>query len=328
MPVLRKTAILTTVLLAAGTAAKLDAQVPIPRPSHPLDSVPNATVMQKAVAFINVKCKEGSGTRTLLGTGFFVSVIEPRVGANRGFLFLVTNKHVVCNGADILRATIRLNLKEPTESQGSREITVSGNWFFPEDESVDLAVIPVSVDRKVFDILPIPDTSLVTREIVRAKKIVEGSEVMFAGFFSQFPGRHRIQPIVREGIIALMPEEEIVTTMERLGRLYLADMHVYGGNSGSPVFVNMVGIRGSKVKITPFPYGLLGIVSGYFFEDASHRLHVNTLVEGPLAVKGIVKVNSGVSAVVPADELYKILNSAALIAYREMAVHAELQRNR
>ncbi len=52
----------------------------------------------------------------------------------------------------------------------------------------------------------------------------------------------------------------ISSTTGKPGTVYLCDVHIFGGNSGSPVVVttDWLGIGG---------YQLLGVVSGYYYED-------------------------------------------------------------
>jgi hypothetical protein len=51
-----------------------------------------------------------------------------------------------------------------------------------------------------------------------------------------------------------------------------------------------------------FPYRLLGVVSGYFTETQDFYLQVAT------TLSGIIGANSGISMVVPADELKTLLD--------------------
>lgn len=92
----------------------------------------------------------------------------------------------------------------------------------------------------------------------------------------------------------------------------MADVHVDGGNSGSPMFVNLGGVRGSSIGGNN--YKLLGVISGYEREDANFNLEAATTYTGKLGL------NSGVASVVPAKELDALLNSAKLQALRDDAV--------
>jgi len=138
--------------------------------------------------------------------------------------------------------TIRLNLKDGS----SKELGLAGNlrWILPPDDSVDLALSPVAIDPNVYDYLSIQDSLLATEDVIKKESIAEGMKLVFSGFFYQVPGLKQIEPIVREGIVAMMPDEELVTTTGKKGNVYLGEVHAFHGNSGSPAFVDLGGARG------------------------------------------------------------------------------------
>src|SRR2546429_607374 len=125
---------------------------------------------------------------------------------------------------------------------------------------------------------------------------------MFAGFFTGFSGQTRMEPIVRQGVIAMLPEEKLDTTLHKKGQLFLADLHAFHGNSGSPVFANVGGMRPAGL----FPgdrYVLLGVICGYYPESAGFSVPAATILTGE------VRDNSGIAAIVPGEELVRLLNS-------------------
>ena len=111
----------------------------------------------------------------------------------------------------------------------------------------------------------------------------------------------------------MMPDELLDTTLHKPGRLYLADVHVFGGNSGAPMFVNLGGLRNGRLAVGS-SYLLLGVVSGYFSETADFKLQVATTLTGTTAA------NSGISIVVPADELKALLDSPEVREQRDAFV--------
>jgi hypothetical protein len=124
-----------------------------------------------------------------------------------------------------------MNLNNAT----SKEQKTTGNlhWYFPNDDSVDLAATPWQVESDA-ELLRVPFGMLVDRDFLTANYIGEGSKIIFAGFFYQLPNTNRLQPVIREGILSMMPDEPIETTTGKPGTLYLGDIHSFGGNSGSP----------------------------------------------------------------------------------------------
>jgi hypothetical protein len=94
------------------------------------------------------------------------------------------------------------------------------------------------------------------------------------------------------------------TTTGKPGTVYLADVHIFGGNSGSPVMV-------TDSWLAMGGYHLLGVVSGYYYEDEDFNLEIAT------TVKGIGRANSGVAMIVPSDYLKALLEDPLLKAARE-----------
>jgi hypothetical protein len=129
----------------------------------------------------------------------------------------------------------------------------------------------------------------------------------------------RVEPIVRQGVLAMIPDERIATTLHKPGEVFLADIHAFHGNSGSPIFVNTGGVRGSSVA-TP-SYVLLGVVSGYYPESETDFSLPATRV-----LTGEVHDNSGITAIVPGDELKALLDAPALKQVRETGVQDFLKK--
>jgi S1-C subfamily serine protease len=284
---------------------------------------PTAAMLKKMVAFLSLDYRDGVSNGQARGTAFFVFYPDKRVGENGGFLYLVTNKHVAepeINGHKVAvqRMTLRLNLKTPVDGRESEEVTIPlsnlFHWYFPGDAAVDLAVLPVHPDESRYDYAPVPVAFFATNDVVTQEEISEGDPVLFSGFFYQFPGQRRMEPIVRQGVLAMMPDEVLGTTLGQQGRIYLADVHVFHGNSGAPMFVNVGGYRRGMLTIGGFPYRLLGVVSGYFYETEDLQLQVATTLSGK------ANANSGISIVVPVDELKNLLDLPELQAQRNASV--------
>ena len=289
------------------------------QPTSPSPPAPFITQLKKTVVFVQTECKASPRNELHSGTGFFVFVPEPRLG-DRGFTYLVTNRHVVQPGiedskpCDVVGRSVRLNLKPGNgQNLSSQLVPIDGGatWVFPSDESVDLAVLFVNPDAKMYDFQVI-STSMFGDQ--KSAGFIEGDSVLFAGLFVQYVGRARIQPIVRSGSLAMIPDETLPTTLKKPGRLYFAEVHAFGGNSGSPMFVDIGGLRNGKLG---YDFRLLGVVAGEVFESANFELHVNT------SLKGDVAANSGISVVVPADELKTLLDSPVLKKQRDEVVTKE-----
>jgi hypothetical protein len=192
----------------------------------------------------------------------------------------------------------------------------SASWSFPEDPASDLATAPFAAQPSEWDIAQIPLAVFVSPDMVNKGEVVEGDPVLFAGLFVQYAGSSRLEPIVRSGSIAMLPEDMIGTTLHKPGHIYLADTHVFNGNSGSPMFVDV-----DKFKATiGYDYRLLGVVAGEVYETDDFQLKVSSTFEGT------VKANSGISMIVPADDLKQLLLSSALQEQRDAVVKASIHK--
>lgn len=272
------------------------------------------------------------------GTGFLIFTAEPRLGPDRGFLFLVTNKHlirepsaqgVLGEGPYLKELIGRINLKNANAAGnqlGLFRMTVvnsSGSleWYIdPEDDSVDLAVIALSVDQSSIDYKAIPDTLFATKDVLTKEHITENDEILFAGLFARNPGARKNYPIVRHGKLARLAAEPIpidIQHPQKTVEVHLADVMSFGGNSGSPVFLRVGGIREEGLAIAGYSYYLLGIMKGYFPEGMG--VAVNLAV-----AHGVAAENSGIAAVIPADKLVNILNSPRVRAFRDSQVAIQL----
>jgi hypothetical protein len=268
--------------------------------------------IRKAVSFIKMTCASGGKTYESRGTGFFVGYPDTRIGKDGVFIYLVTNRHIAeCWDDDrrprtVQAVDITLNLREGN----SATLHNVGNmpWILPAAPSVDLAVIPLMPDIARYDYIMVSTSDFVEED----EAISEGDKIMFSGFFYQFPGVRRMQPIVREGILAMLPDEDLTTTTGKPGKVYLGDVHIFHGNSGSPVLVNVGGIR--RGVIGGDSYRMLGVVSGMYDEDTDFKLRVTT------TLPGTVHGNSGIAMIVPASQLKALLDDPRLQANRDVQV--------
>jgi hypothetical protein len=323
---IRRIALLTlSALLALFTAeAQQQASQEPPKQQAPASSASQPPTfgqsLRKSVGFLTVNyLKDGVGMQSS-GTCFFVFYEDKRLGEKQGFRYLVTNRHMAAPGVEkgesytIQQSFVRLNLRNPDAGKESEEtnIPLGGgmHWVFPADGSVDLAVLPVGPDQNRYDYVDVPASILATKDQISTNNMDAGDNVVFAGYFVQFPGQKKIQPVVRQGVLSVMPDELMETTLRKPGHLYLADVHTFHGNSGSPMFVNVGGLRNGHI-FTGSNYLLLGVVSGYYLEDADFKLTVATTLEGTL------HSNSGISIVVPAYELKAVLDSPLLQGLRD-----------
>jgi len=304
-------------------SAKTPPQTP-PQPAPPPDE-PEMTQVRKCVTFIQLRCKDGDNEFDVRGTGFFVGYPDSRLGNERGFIYLVTNRHVAQCWNDsgrpmqVEHISVRMNRRQAEGDSVAVDLPLSqsGNvpWVLPQDVSVDLAAIPLALSVAIFDFKFVPISIFAGEDLLRKEKITEGEPVFFAGFFYQFPGVRRMEPIVRQGIVAMMPQDKVPFVGTAM-KVYLADLHVFGGNSGSPAFIDLGGFHGGRIS-PGGEYRLLGVVNGEVSEDENFNLELTT------TLKGTGKGNSGVSTIVPSDELRSLLDDPRLQELRDIVVKAQ-----
>jgi hypothetical protein len=232
-----KTIVAIVLLISATTAAGAQTVTTAPATQAKPLAPPTAQAAQGATAAPQQEVPPITETlRKLVG---FLTV-EYRDQA----AYLVTNRHMAEAIVDhqkmpVVRTFLRLNLKKAAAGEQSVEgelpLGAGLRWYFPKDEAVDLAIMPLALPREQFDYEFFPVNLFATKDVIQKEKIAEGDPVLFTGFFYQYPGQKKIQPVVRQGVLAIMPDEPLLTTLDKPGMLYLADVHVFGGNSGSPI---------------------------------------------------------------------------------------------
>jgi hypothetical protein len=283
--------------------------------------------MKRTVVFFQTNCPELDGqgkqvSTSHAGTAFLLALADPRLSGG-SFTYLVTNRHVAQPGIEngqpcqptayFLRADTKVPDQAGSYSTIVQLLPGGLDWTFPADPSVDLAIAPIGVDPNKLDVIFLPSTLLLSKADVAQNEVEEGDSVLFTGLFVQMTGQTHSEPIVREGKIAMMPKEAIQTTLHALGDIYLVDCHVFGGNSGSPMFINLAGQRQGGLTVG-LNYKLLGVVSGYVKETANFELQTVA------AYAGTVDANSGVAIVVPAQKILDLLDAPALKALRDHAI--------
>jgi hypothetical protein len=310
--------------LPARDAASLPASVASVAAAPVTNPEPIVTQFKKTVVFVETDCivsEPAGGVKVVpyLGTGFLVAHHDERFPNVQGFNYLVTNRHVTLPGIEdgvpchVQGYKIRLNLKNASADGSYSETIAAGAdvpWLYPSDRSIDLAVTPFGMDPAKYSQLSFPSSLFLSTDEAKLNRLVEGDSVLFTGLFVQFIGQVRSEPIVREGRIAMIPDEQVPTTLRLLGNVYLVDTHVFGGNSGSPMLVNLGGQRDSGLR-TGFDYHLLGLISGYVQETSDFKL------QAVAGYAGTVVANSGVAMVVPAQQILDLLNCDALQSLRQ-----------
>jgi hypothetical protein len=328
--ILRKTVVfITTTCLHQPSAADLTVMTPEAVANlSPLDREEwqmevEGVLTPETIAQMTPERKARVRADSYSGTGFLVAVPDTRLPNGQVFEYLVTNHHVTepniepnaeqhkpCN---VLTYAIALNHKGKTPEAPiySQNVVFDTRltWYYSDDPSVDIAVTNFVAPPEEWDSAAIPISLFATQDMLKNSDVIEGDNVIFAGLFVQYVGSSRFEPIVRSGSIAMIPNDRMQTTLGTPGRVYLTEAHAFGGNSGSPMFVDI-----NKFKSGGYDYRLLGVVAGEVFEKADFSLQVAT------SYNGAVQANSNISMVVPADEVRAIIEGPALQKLRDAAI--------
>ena len=328
--------VLVALYLSAGAHQDKTQAEPSPKKYEPaIDQI------KKAVAFLQGDF-EATGTSVVDGvptpfrerrrtnaTGFFLRVPEPRAGEDLGIVYLVTNRHAIRvpsadgrgEGPYFKSLAIRINLRRPepdgTQFRKANVDVTDGRgcltWLTHPDETVDLALVPIQLNPDTVDFKYIGTDLLATADILKKHSIDENDEVLFAGLFAWHLGANKNYPIVRHGKISRLSEKRIPLDLlnpDRTAELHLADVMSFGGNSGSPVFVRIGGVReGPSLAVGGYSYYLLGVMQGFFPEGLDFTIDV-------VQRRGSAAQNSGIAAVVPADKLVEVLETPRCRASR------------
>ena len=220
---------------------------------------------------------------TQFGSGFFV--IKSYMPSNQKRLFFVTAKHVIMSDGEnqvyFSEMYIRLNKKgDGAEILKVRLLNNDGTHTFliHDDPSVDIAVIPVNIDMRLYEVCAIPFDFILNKEKFKELGIQESDDIFLCGLYKKYLGNEKSMPIFRFGKFALITDEKM--NFKGIPKhLYIADMYATPGNSGSPVF-NM---KESNNRLTRMPnIYLVGVSIG-------------------------IDQSDGISFVVPSQYLYDIL---------------------
>ncbi|MCK4155512.1 trypsin-like peptidase domain-containing protein [Ralstonia pseudosolanacearum] len=181
------------------------------------------------------------------GTGFFC---DHKVGGN-DYLFVVTNKHVVMDMSEGRFSFLKQKDGLPTLGDGfNLEIAPQdwpSMWFGHPDPNIDIAICPlvplldfVKSQYGIDLFFRSVDTSMIPNA-QQLQELDAVEPVTFVGYpNSVWDSKNRL-PVVRRGTTATPIEVDFDGTPR-----FLIDASVFGGSSGSPVFIFDQGTYATK----------------------------------------------------------------------------------
>jgi hypothetical protein len=262
------------------------------------------------------------------GSGFLVAV--PSLGRGH-YVYVVTAKHVIDNGALVLR----LNT-----SDGKMDtLTTSYDSWFVHPDGDDVAVLPITLTDD-FSWFCVSTRLFITPDIIRDWHIGLGDETFMVGRLVNRDGIQRNAPVVRFGNLSFMadPDEPVERADGFKQESFLVESRSLGGFSGSPVFV--ISTQGYEDHNLPSPLKQEREEFRRANPNAAILRHpVTTGVWGPWLL-GLdwghpplwdkvfesdlrtvtdyrTKANTGIAYVVPAWRIMDVLNMEDLVAQRK-----------
>ncbi len=234
---------------------------------------------------------------TPLGTGFWV-------GSTPDEMFLVTNKHVFANRAQVvLRVTPTSGLRSALMLVNLISPAGRPLWVGHPDSLTDIAAISIDTCPLLTNVQP--KIIRIQRSLFSTQaQLIEGDDVFFIGFPLGVRTTENSYPLLRSGAIALKPTDDFLVTAssDTLGKnIYLLDAYSTGGSSGSPVFlkpgVSRPFFRPNAIDVSETKF--IGIVSG-------HVLDLQRVVTQ--SETGVAAANAALAIVHPAERVLETIN--------------------
>ena len=212
------------------------------------------------------------------GTGFLFS----HKVCEQNFPFVVTNKHVVMGMREGALSFLQSRDMQPTLGNGFR-LRIDDwaqAWFGHPDPSVDIAVCPFAPleayikqqhNVDLFYRYVLGDTIPTPEQIAEVDAV---ESVTFIGYPNGIWDSKNLLPVARRGTTASPIEVDFEGTPR-----FLIDASVFGGSSGSPVFILNQGSwarkHGGLVAVSRCYF--VGVIAAVFF-----RTHLNQIISVPI----------------------------------------------
>jgi hypothetical protein len=273
--------------------------------------------LKSATVFFFASTNSSGAGATPLGTGFYVAT--PYGTNGNAATLLITARHVIhdANGNPGTNDFLWVRA-------GLRDTNMLAHWYLPlrglsaiptyvhPDPSVDLAALLFATPIVDGDVRALPIDMFLSENAVRNGTIVEGDEVFFSGLFISHYGDKRNIPIFRVSMLSPEP----INWMGRKTDLYLIETLCFGGNSGSPVFLEHGVNRRLGQLIMRSQMFVAGVLIGHFND-------VQPVGFANVSTIAIERNNNGIAAVVPAYRVRELLDHPHLKKMREDAIVAD-----
>lgn len=236
-----------------------------------------------------------------VGTGFFFKVSENKNGEFKPVI--VTNRHVFEDAENVEIVLTLINTEGNHEVRKFKIDHLSGNVIFHPDNSIDLAVLPCP---GIFKILQLQgykvDTIFLDKNLIpkdgQMQDISAIEDVYIIGYPNGYMDEVNNRPLVRKGITA--SDYKLDYNGEKK---FLVDSAIYGGSSGSPVFIyNRGGFFDGEGN---YSFGqnrvlFLGINSAVMIQSLNGRIIERDV---PTSMEAVTRMPIGLGIIIKAELL-------------------------
>jgi hypothetical protein len=286
-------------------------------PFRVLRSMPRIDdVLLDSVVYVYPSVAEAKLGTNYGGAGFLVAIeLDPPFG----FVYVVTNKHVIQDDSTVVRVNTR-------DGKTDQFPFTRDDWEM--HPTADLAVAQImNLDREFHHTCQL--SHILTKDICDKLQIGAGDDVYMLGRFVSHDGEQRNQPFVQSGIISLMPTDVVTAvdddnTPTELQELFLVEMRSLSGCSGSPVLFQFPLTVSTSPRLTAENENLLrqrwllGIDRGHF--KTHEEVKLDTLQRGIDRYEPtnyVAESNAGQMMVVPAWKLLELLDHPRFLSLRQ-----------
>lgn len=261
---------------------------------------------------------------TPIGTAFVVAYPIP-APENAYVPIIVTAKHVIADQTKVVgRFTSTTDGQTISVIYDIAKLRADGDLWEHDDTGVDIVVFRTQHFTGA-RYQPLPLELLASRADFKTEGIQTTDRVIFPSLLVNFMGATKNYPVIRDGSIALIPDEKVPMQYQIGNRVIktsqevlLLDATSIPGASGSPVFL----WPGPRLKNGTFAIGgtrplVLGVMHGFY--PASPR----EVVEIVTKVQRFYQENSGIAIVFPSYRVREIIDGNKVKSRIEKLIASE-----
>jgi hypothetical protein len=246
------------------------------------------------------------------GCGFIVGVFS-KTNPQKFYPHVVTNAHVIDSGNHFVRVNTKDGKVAVIEADPAE-------WVVATED--DLAVYPTDLPSDAEFIAIMPEVFLDESCKIDGWPIFPGDDVIMYGRVITHDGKQRNEPVARFGNISMMPNPSATVRVNGRDQLaFLVEGRSHGGFSGSPAFVQLAQPRlmdeatKDKRGWIPSRFMFLGVDCGHLpvWSAARHQPRMDSDRYSDI----FMDTNSGISIVIPAWRLEKLINDERLVSERD-----------